>query len=144
MRAKVSISMLAGLLMAGCQSVSPPELSAFKSDGCSCFPEGTRKEPDLWKQHCLDHDYAYWQGGTRQERKMADLKLRDGIRGEGKPVIAQIAYAGVRLGGTPWLPTPWRWGFGWSDFPRGYREIGDEEKRQIEKSSASRNPVVRE
>jgi len=127
-------------LMAGCQPASPPQLSAFRFDGCSCFPDGTASEPDLWKKHCLAHDHAYWLGGTRNERKMADLELRDGIRREGNPVIAQIAYAGVRIGGTPWLPTPWRWGFGWKQFPRGYREPSDEEKVQIERSMPEPGP----
>jgi hypothetical protein len=22
-------------------------------------------------------------------------------------------YIGVRIGGHAWLPTPWRWGYGW-------------------------------
>lgn len=126
MRNKVLIPILTSLLVCGCQTVSHPGLSAFKSDGCSCFPDGTLKNPDLWKRHCIEHDYAYWKGGTREERKTADLKLRNDIRREGEPIIAQIAYAGVRIGGAPWLPTPWRWGFGWSDFPRGYRELDED------------------
>ena len=23
----------------------------------------------------------------------------------------------------PWLPTPWRWGYGWEDWPRGYESL---------------------
>lgn len=34
--------------------------------------------------------------------------------------MASVFYSGVRMGGTPWLPTPWRWGYGWDDWPRGY------------------------
>ena len=138
MHFKISIPILAAFLVAGCQTASHQRLSAFKSDGCSCFPEGTLRQPDLWKRHCIEHDHAYWKGGTRQERKAADLKLRDDIRGEGKPVIARIAYAGVRIGGTQWLPTPWRWGVGWR-FPRGYRELDEGEKTEIEKRSGSRH-----
>ena len=134
---KLLFPVLVSFLAVACQSASPPELSAFRFDGCTCFPEGTSKEPSLWERHCLVHDHAYWQGGTRRERKQADLKLRDGICSEGKPVIAQLAYAGVRIGGTPWLPTPWRWGFGWKEFPRGYRELSDEEKRQVGKLRAA-------
>ena len=137
MRAKISHVALVGFLVVGCQSAQPPGLSAFRFDGCSCFPDGTPRQPELWKQHCLAHDHAYWQGGTFMERKAADLELRDAIRREGKPLIAQIAYAGVRIGGTPWLPTPWRWGFGWNEFPRGYREISDEERLKIKDLSIS-------
>jgi hypothetical protein len=36
------------------------------------------------------------------------LALRDGIRSEGKPLVADIAYVGVRIGGTPFLSTQWR------------------------------------
>jgi hypothetical protein len=122
-RIRILIPVLTGLLVSACQTANHPRLSPFKSDGCSCFPDGTLKQPDLWKRHCIEHDYAYWKGGTREERKAADMKLRDGIRAEGKPLVAEIAYAGVRIGGTPWLPTQWRWGFGWSGFPRGYREV---------------------
>lgn len=137
MRTVALLLVLVGFLVAGCQGTNPPELSAFQFDGCSCFPEGTWKDPDLWEQHCLVHDYRYWQGGTRRERKLADRKLRDGIRSKGKPIVAQLAYAGVRIGGTPWLPTPWRWGFGWRGFPRGYRELSNDERRQIEQLKPS-------
>ena len=137
-RINILIHVLTGLLVSGCQTVGQRGLSTFKSDGCSCFPDGTSEQPDLWKRHCIEHDHAYWKGGTRQERKAADLKLRDGIQGEGNPVIARIAYAGVRIGGTPWLPTPWRWGFGWS-YPRGYRELDEAEETEIEKRSGG-NP----
>ena len=125
---------LVGFLAIACQSTKPTELACFEFDGCTCFPEGTRKEPKLWEEHCRHHDYLYWKGGTREERKAADLGFREGIRSEGKPVIAQIAYTGVRIGGTPWLPMHWRWGFGWKDYPRGYRELSEEEKRRIEKA----------
>ncbi|MGI9266331.1 MAG: hypothetical protein ACR2QY_02300 [Akkermansiaceae bacterium] len=87
----------------------------------------------LWRDDCVVHDYAYWKGGTWKERRDADRKLRDGIRSKGKPVIAQLAYMGVRLGGTPWLPTPWRWGFGWHEFPRGYRPVSLDEWLMIKK-----------
>ncbi|MDC0566569.1 hypothetical protein OAP01_00935 [Akkermansiaceae bacterium] len=73
------------------------------------------------------------RGGTWKERRDADRKLRDGIRCKGKPVIAQLAYVGVRVGGTPWLPTPWRWGFGWHEFPRGYRPVSLDEWLMIKK-----------
>lgn len=86
----------------------PPH--AFKSDGCSCWPDSD------WLECCIEHDLAYWMGGTRHERKEADRKLRDCISQKGYPVIAIIMYFGVRVGGVWWLPTPFRWGFGW-DYP---------------------------
>ena len=117
----------------GCGTKIIPQLHSFESDGCSSFPDGTASEPVLWRDDCVVHDYAYWKGGTWKERRDADRELRDGIRRKGKPVIAQLAYVGVRVGGTPWLPTPWRWGFGWHEFPRGYRPVSLDEWLMIKK-----------
>ena len=119
----------------GCGTMSTPRLLVFESDGCSSFPDGSRSEPVLWRDECVVHDYAYWKGGTWKERRNADRKLRDGISRKGKPVIAQLVYLGVRVGGTPLLPTPWRWGFGWCEFPRGYRLLSLDEWRMIKKST---------
>ena len=38
---------------------------------------------------------------------------------------------GVRVGGTPYLPTTFRWGYGWP-YLRGYKPVTSEEKKQIE------------
>ena len=38
--------------------------------------------------------------------------------------------AGVRVGGSPYFPTSFRWGYGWS-YPRWYQALTDEEKMQI-------------
>jgi hypothetical protein len=53
-------------------------------------------------------------GGTREERKQADLALEKCVSQKGHPYIGKIMYYGVRVGGVYWLPTPFRWGFGWS------------------------------
>jgi hypothetical protein len=84
----------------------PPH--AFKSDGCSCWPDGD------WLECCVKHDLLYWAGGAREERKNADIELRNCIAEKGHPVVAQVMFLGVRIGGVWWLPTPFRWGFGWN------------------------------
>lgn len=134
MKKKVVVLILLSFVGVSCQTSRPLELSVFRSDGCSGFPDGTISEVDLWKEDCYVHDRAYWVGGTRKERKSADQKLRDGLRGKGKPIIAEVVYAGVRIGGTPLLPTPWRWGFGWGDYGRGYRVVGEEEREMVERA----------
>ena len=136
MRSIALISIIIGFTAVGCQPMEPPALSVFKTDGCSCFPDGTSGIPGLWERDCEVHDLAYWKGGTCGERKAADLLFRDGIREKGHPLIAELAYAGVRMGGSPWLPTPWRWGFGWSEFPRGYGELSEEEKSLVGKGGS--------
>jgi hypothetical protein len=42
--------------------------------------------------------------------------------------------AGVRVGGTPWLPTRFRWAYGWP-YLRGYKEAVEDELRQIERKT---------
>jgi len=45
--------------------------------------------------------------------------------------------AGVRVGGMPYLPTPYRWGYGWP-YPRLYGELSATEKEMvIEKSTGN-------
>ena len=38
--------------------------------------------------------------------------------------------AGVRVGGTPFLPTKFRWGYGWP-YPRFYGELTTDELQQV-------------
>ncbi len=68
-------------------------------------------------------------------RADADAKLQQCVAAIGQPEIAQIMQAGVRVGGTPFLPTPFRWGYGWSEF-RGYQALTEAELAQIRKLMA--------
>ena len=38
--------------------------------------------------------------------------------------------AGVRVGGSPWLPTQFRWAYGWP-YLRGYKEVDEDEAQQV-------------
>ena len=55
------------------------DIADFTSDGCSLFLAVTYKDPELWKSCCVEHDIAYWKGGTEEEREAADLKFRECI-----------------------------------------------------------------
>ena len=81
-------------------------IKKFVSDGCSCFPDGN------YRNCCVTHDMAYYKGGTALDRKKADLKLLNCVECKRKVIRSYIMYVGVRLFGVPWLPTPFRWGFG--------------------------------
>ncbi len=105
-------------------------IKSFVSDGCSAFPDGTLDQQDLWLQCCIDHDKAYWKGGTYQQRIDADERLRTCVADVGKPLIAELMLAGVRVGGSPYLPAQFRWGYGWP-YLRGYQALTEEEKAQI-------------
>ena len=105
-------------------------LAEFRSDGCSAFPDGTLEQNNLWLKCCIEHDKEYWKGGTYQERKIADEALQQCVAEVGEPEIAQLMLAGVRVGGTPYLPTKFRWGYGWP-YPRGYKALTDKEKSEV-------------
>lgn len=78
--------------------------------------------PDFDFGYCCDnHDARYWSGGSAEQRKRADQAFRACIVEAGHPVTAGIYYYAVRMGGSPSLPTRWRWGFGW-DYPHGYQQ----------------------
>jgi len=87
----------------------PPK--PFDSDGCSLWWNGD------WVDCCVDHDFGYWMGGTCKERSEFDLRLKDCVAAKGHPFMADAMYLGVRVGGVWWLPTPFRWGFGW-EYPQ--------------------------
>ena len=85
--------------------VNAENIKPFTSDGCSSFPDGTFEHNQLWLSCCTAHDYAYWQGGTYQERLVADKELQQCVAKVGEPHIANLMLAGVRVGGSPYLPT---------------------------------------
>lgn len=97
------------LALTGCAG----ELRPYVSDGCTLFNGVTKAHNDIWLPCCEDHDYAYWLGGTYEQRCEADLALQKCAAATGNPEIAKLMLAGVRAGGSPYLPTPYRWGYGW-------------------------------
>lgn len=116
-------------LMSICQAGA---LKSFTSDGCSSFPDGTVEQKELWLRCCRAHDFAYWKGGTYAQRMAADKALQECVAEAGEGEIAMLMLAGVRVGGTPFLPTTFRWGYGWP-YPRFYGGLTDDEKEQVEK-----------
>lgn len=76
----------------------------FTTDGCSAWPESSIQSC------CLVHDVAYWCGvGDRQEIDESFRRCVSKTKGKN---YANIAYAGVRLGGGRFMPFPWRFGYG--------------------------------
>ncbi len=95
----------------------PPH--SFTSDGCSMVPDGT------WVACCVEHDIAYWCGGNAEQRREADRGLRACVTDQRSSCLGETMYLGVRVGGIPWQPFPWRWAYGW-DGLHGYDEGADE------------------
>jgi len=93
----------------------PPK--PFVYDGCTFFVDSL-----LWndfERACLMHDIAYWHGGTKEEKKTADTKLKEAIQDSGLlgNIVAYPAYVAVRMFGDSWLTksVDAHWGFGWDE-----------------------------
>ncbi|MEM7502204.1 MAG: hypothetical protein AAF417_09185 [Pseudomonadota bacterium] len=118
--------LLAPLLALGCSADSG--LRPFTSDGCSLFPDSSLIGSADWCDCCFQHDIAYWQGGTAEERTLADEALRECVHAKTEDRrLADAMYQGVRVGGSPYFYNWYRWGYGWP-FDRGYRSLTVDEK----------------
>ena len=101
------------------KSKDPEEtIYPFTTDGCSVVPDGVWGD-DAWRECCVLHDVQYWCGGSSGDRLQADIQLEQCVAKKGYPFTGKIMYVGVRVGGHPIWPVPWRWGYGWSWY-RGY------------------------
>ncbi len=89
----------------------------FTTDGCSMWPD------DGWAECCVSHDITYWCGGSAEDRASADVALERCVATDASQALGDVMHAGSRVGGVPWAPLPWRWGYGYP-WPRGYEEVG--------------------
>lgn len=87
-------------------------LNPFVTDGASCCPENLNDKVFL---AAVIHDLRYWFGGTQDDRLLADYEFGINIIKlcNLSAIESQAMFEAVRLGGQGWMPTPWRWGFGW-------------------------------
>ena len=135
------VLLLSLAIAAGCSGFDSGDLEPFTTDGCSAFPDGTPAQEQLWRSCCIGHDFAYWQGGSYEQRRQADEELGACVTGIGEPTIAAMMLAGVRVGGTPYLPTRFRWGYGWP-YLRGYKILTEGERQEVQKQSARALKVI--
>ena len=88
----------------------------IKYDGCSggmsISWHAILQRPPPWEACCDANDRLYVKGGTHLERREADISLYECVRKNGHPFWAALMWVGVRFGGAPFWPTPYRWGFG--------------------------------
>ena len=115
MKKFIFILILFGVFTVGAAAQTKPSAPAaiipadYASDGCSRFPDGD------YVDCCYEHDKSYFIGGSWKMRWRADKKLYKCVaakNGVEHKFIAPVMWAGVRLFGAPFLPTPFRWGFG--------------------------------
>ena len=110
---------------------SASELRPFNTDGCTLAPEGTWRDKDKWKQCCVAHDLRLWGGGTKSERKDADLKLRSCMEEKAGPIIANIFWLAVKAGSySPFKLANKEWGNAWYS-NSGYRSLSHDEIDQL-------------
>jgi hypothetical protein len=133
--------MLFALIALFATTASAEDLRPFTTDGCSAFPDGTPKQQSLWAECCITHDLAYWKGGTYDERLVADQNLEACVARLGEPEIAKLMLAGVRVGGSPYFPTSYRWGYGWP-YQRGYQALSSAELDQVREQISRLNTLL--
>ena len=110
------------------------KLQPFTSDGCSRFPDGNITGEFKWRHCCIQHDIAYWQGGTSEQRAEADYQLQKCVAATGEAFTGDLMHLGVRMGGYVGLPTSWHWGYGWT-LRRGYKPLTPREQTQVNELS---------
>jgi len=91
------------------RSVNSNVPKQFTTDGCSLFPNCLLGEN--LTEICIEHDLKYWAGGSEEERRQADLVLRDAVNEKIK-FLGDVMYWKSRIGGHSLIPSPWRWGYG--------------------------------
>ncbi|MFV0388290.1 MAG: hypothetical protein ACK5NT_06015 [Pyrinomonadaceae bacterium] len=119
------------------RSEAPKNLpEGFVSDGCTAYPDGS------YRNCCIAHDKDYFRGGSFSDRRNSDKRLYECVKGIGgfkRTINATMMYLGVRVFGTSWLPTKFRWGFG-KDFEPS-AESAEPEKAQKQKTSLERTKI---
>lgn len=112
-------------------------MKPWTTDGCTDFGFNSRiiayADPKLAADilvACYHHDFGYWKGGTLADRVRVDDEFYNVIhralvewevreRGEADPYDAErvlelvddVYRLSVRVGGSPFWPTSWRWGY---------------------------------
>jgi hypothetical protein len=95
------------------QPAGPPD-RAFATDGCTLWFDGWWTGR-TWQQCCVEHDIAYWCGGSREQRRTADDELRACVAAEYDGWMGAVMWLGSRVAAHPEVPAHWRWGYGVDD-----------------------------
>lgn len=102
-----------------CLGSDAQNLKPFVTDFCTSYREGTSQKPDLWKHCCVEHDLYFWAGGSLEDRKATDLRLKSCVESTGAIFQAKLIYLGVTLGGvSPIKFKSKQWGNAWENRQR--------------------------
>ena len=88
---------------------------------------------------CIRHDWAYWKGGSRRDRRKADSQFFRCIWKTSRfPILAPIRWFGVRLGGKKfWGVEGVSWNYGWNNFEWRAEEGPFKETDELPKLTAA-------
>lgn len=95
-------------------------------------PDGHFKNPVAYLPCCLEHDIAYWGGGTEEEKEDADWEFFVCLLSEADIASAAVYHNAVKIGGDPRLRSDYRWGYGWKD-RFDFQALTEEERALVEK-----------
>jgi len=121
------------LLLSSLQSWarSQTQLKPFVTDYCTAYVEGTREQPNLWKHCCEEHDLYFWAGGSLEDRKTSDLRLKSCVEKTGARTQAVLIYTAVSIGGSsPIRFKTKQWGHAWEGRQR-YVSLTEDETSKI-------------
>lgn len=126
-----SLLLSSSFLACSSKVLNPPnQLREFTTDGCSLAPKGTSSHTQSLLRCCVEHDYAYWQGGSSDERLTADQTLKACVSKAESPAVGQLYYDAVRIGGSSIFKTTFYWGYGWTQ-KRQDRPLTSAEAQQV-------------
>jgi hypothetical protein len=103
----------------------------FATDFCTMYKEGPANKPDAWKHCCVEHDLYFWAGGSLEDKKTTDLRLKSCVDKSGYPGQARLIYTAVTIGGaSPIHIKDKQWGNAWVNRIR-YLSLTEEETSAI-------------
>lgn len=113
------ITIILFLISLNCLANPVTPVKPFVTDYCTLYVEGTRAQPNLWRHCCVEHDLYFWAGGSLEDKKATDLRLKSCVEKTGATTQAALIYAGVVIGGrSPIRIKSKQWGNTWGDRPR--------------------------
>ena len=128
-RTVIVLACLCLVFITGC--AKHVKLDPFTNAGCAFFPTVSFSTETDVSRCCLEHDMAYWHGGTEDERWAVDEAFRECLISiTGSEKLAEMIVDAARLGGTSHFPSWYGWGYGWRP-PRGYAPLSEKEKELV-------------
>ena len=110
------------------------KLKPFVSDGCPRLAKMiSYPREDHWQLCCVEHDKAYWKGGSLEEKQQADSAFHSCVSERGSPDAARLMYYALRsVQKSSHVQT---WGYGWV-IPHNTSAHTPEEIIEIKKNEA--------